>query len=304
MSWPAYLDFARSGELARRMARAQRLLRSCVLCPRRCRVDRLEEVGVCGTGRLARVAGCGPHHGEERCLSGTGGSGTIFFSGCNLGCLFCQNWDISHATAGEEVDANTLAGLMLDLQGMGCHNINLVTPSHVVPQVLEALPLAVEGGLRLPLVYNTSAYDSLATLRLLDGVVDIYMPDFKYWTAEAGERFLTARDYAGTARRAIAEMHRQAGDLVIDPHGLACRGVLVRHLVMPGGLSESERILAWLAQLSPHMFVNLMPQYRPQGRVQAESERLGAIARCLTSDEFREALRLAVAAGLSRAQAA
>lgn len=301
MSWPAYLDLARSGTLAQRAARAQRLLRNCVLCPRRCRAERLAgELGFCGTGRLARVANWMAHHGEEGCLSGRRGSGTIFFSGCNLGCPFCQNWEISHTAAGHESDARRLAGLMLDLQGRGCHNVNLVTPSHVVPQLLEALPLAIESGLRLPLVYNTSAYDSISALQLLDGVVDIYMPDFKYWSEEASARFLGAADYPEVARRAISEMNRQVGDLVLGPGGIAKRGLLVRHLVMPGGLVESEQIFAWLARLSPTAYLHVMAQYRPEGRVRAERERFGPIARRLSRAEYREARASAAAAGLSR----
>lgn len=312
MSWPAYLELAASGDLAARAQRARRLLRACVLCPRRCRADRLGgEAGLCGVARLARVASYGPHHGEERCLSGARGSGAVFFGGCSLGCAFCQNWDISHVpdgrggvAAGEEVDAAELAGIMLTLQSQGCHNINLVTPSHVVPQILEALAAATERGLRLPVVYNTSAYDALVALSLLGGVVDVYMPDFKYWSADAAELYLTARDYPDAARRAIAAMYRQVGDLVIDASGLARRGVLVRHLVMPGGLDDSGRIFAWLAELSANMFVNVMRQYRPEGLVGAQPERYAPIARRLSGGEHREALALAAAAGLRRARLA
>jgi putative pyruvate formate lyase activating enzyme len=311
VSWPARLGLS-VGDLADRAEGARRLLRACALCPRRCRADRLSgKAGCCGVGRFARVASYGPHHGEERCLSGTRGSGTIFFGGCSLGCAYCQNWDISHITGGvggvatgEEVDAAELAGMMLTLQKLGCHNINLVTPSHVVPQILEALVVAVGRGLRLPVVYNTSAYDGQPALQLLDGVVDVYMPDFKYWSADAAERYLTARDYPEVARRAIAEMHRQVGDLVVDARGLARRGLLVRHLVMPGGLADSERIFAWLAELSPDTFVNVMSQYRPEGLAALEPEQYAPLAGRLGKDDYREALALAAAAGLRRSQLA
>jgi putative pyruvate formate lyase activating enzyme len=304
---PPYLHLAERRELATRAARARRLLAHCSLCPRRCEADRLAgERGLCGVGRLARVASYSPHHGEERCLSGARGSGTLFFAGCNLGCVFCQNCEISHHgaledCAGEEVEAAELADMMIRLQKMGCHNINLVTPSHVVPQFIEALVEAARRGLRLPLVYNTNAYDSLAVLQLLDGVVDIYMPDFKYWDPEKSERFLTARDYPDVARRAIPEMHRQVGDLVVDADGLARRGVLVRHLVMPDGLQDSAEIFAWLAHLSPDTYVNVMRQYRPEGLVRTEPARYEEISRRVTAGEHREALTLAAAAGLRRA---
>ena len=305
MSWPAYLDLYESGELDRRAKAASELLRSCELCPRACGKDRSAgQLGECHTGRLARVAGAGPHHGEEPCLRGRRGSGTIFFSGCGLGCLFCQNWGISHGRPGPEIDAPGLAAVMLDLQAEGCHNINLVTPSHVVPQILAALPQAVGHGLRAPLVYNTSAYDSLAALRLLEDVVDIYMPDFKYWSPTLAERFLTARDYPEVARRSLTEMYRQVGDLALDSRGLARRGLLVRHLVMPEGLAESAAIARWLAALSPDTYLNVMAQYRPEGRAACESLRSEPIGRATTSREHAAALSCARAAGLWRAEAA
>ena len=212
------------------------------------------------------------HFGEEDCLRGHRGSGTIFFAHCNLRCVFCQNFDISQGLrpgpAAPAMTAEELAGLMLSLQVRGCHNINLVTPEHVVPHVLEALALAVPAGLHLPLVYNTSAYDALESLARLDGVVDIYMPDFKLWTREASRRWLKAEDYPAAARAALREMHRQVGDLVLDEEGLAVRGLLVRHLVMPGCLDETTAILEWLAsELGPDTYINLMDQYRPAGKV-------------------------------------
>jgi putative pyruvate formate lyase activating enzyme len=302
MSRPAYLARFASGELQERARNASLLLVGCRLCPRRCGADRWRgRAGVCGIGTRARVASHGPHHGEERCLSGRRGSGTVFLSGCNLGCVFCQNWEISHEREGREVGAAELAAMMLDLQALGCHNVNLVTPSHVVPQILEALVLATPEGLSLPLVYNTSGYDAVETLRLLDGVVDVYMPDFKYWDREAAARDLTAADYPKAAREAVAEMHRQVGDLVLDDDGLARRGLLVRHLVMPGMLDQSRQIFAWLAKLSPDTAVNVMAQYRPEGRVLRAPRDYPALARRLTRDDYEAALAEARKAGLRRA---
>lgn len=268
---PAYLPLYRSGELARRVETALDSLRSCRVCPRKCEVDRMAgEQGVCKTGRYARVASYGPHLGEEDCLRGRRGSGTIFFAMCNLRCVFCQNYDISQARPGDEASPEHIAATMLELQRRGCHNINFVTPEHVVPQVLEALPLAVKAGLRLPIVYNTSAYDSMESLRLLDGIVDVYMPDFKFWDPQSARRYLKAKDYPEVARQAITEMHRQVGPLTVDEHGIARRGVLVRHLVMPGFVEDSANILQFLAHdVSPDTYVNIMGQYYPSGKVSA-----------------------------------
>jgi putative pyruvate formate lyase activating enzyme len=296
----AYLRLHRSGELARRAAAALAGLRQCVACPRDCGVDRLAgETAVCKTGRHARVASYASHFGEEDCLRGWSGSGTIFFSWCNLGCVFCQNLDISQEGIGRDTPPDRLAAMMLELQDAGCHNINFVTPEHLVPQVLEALPAAVEGGLRLPLVYNTSAYDSLESLRLLDGVIDIYMPDFKVWDPEVARRYLRAKDYPDVARRALLEMHRQVGPLRCDENGVAMRGVLVRHLVMPDGLAGTREIANFLArELSPHTYVNVMAQYRPAGRVTAD--RFTEIGRPIAPAEVAAALEQARAAGLYR----
>lgn len=295
---PAYLALYRAGELQRRAQEAVASLRECRVCPRNCETNRLENtVGICRTGRYARVSSYFPHHGEEDCLRGWNGSGTIFFSWCNLRCVFCQNYDISHRGEGVEVSPERLARMMLHLQSLGCHNINFVTPEHVVPQVLEALVLAVEGGLRLPIVYNTSAYDSMESLRLLDGVVDIYMPDFKIWHPEMAHRYLKARDYPEVARRVIKEMHRQVGVLRFDEHGLAKRGVLVRHLVMPGEVAGTEHILRFLAEeVAPDTYVNVMAQYYPAGVV--SSERYAKINRRITSQEYWRAVRLAEELGL------
>jgi len=266
---PAYLRLHRDGVLAERAAEAIEELRACRACPRNCGCDRLkDERRTCRTGRHAIVSSAFPHLGEEDCLRGWRGSGTIFFGLCNLRCVFCQNWDISQQRRGRECTAEELAGLMLELQGQGCHNINFVTPEHVAPQVIEAVAIAAESGLRLPLVYNTSAYDALRSLRLLDGIVDIYMPDFKFWKPETALRLCLARDYPERAREAIAEMHRQVGALRFDRRGLARRGVLVRHLVMPGQQDETAAIFEWLArEVSVDTFVNVMNQYRPEHRV-------------------------------------
>jgi putative pyruvate formate lyase activating enzyme len=298
---PGYLQLHESGELARRVERALAGLGCCRVCPRDCDVARdRDETGLCHSGRLARVSSHFPHFGEEDCLRGWNGSGTIFFSWCNLRCKFCQNWETSNEGHGELVTAEELARMMLELQARGCHNINFVTPEHVVPQLLEALPHAIAGGLRLPIVYNTSAYDSLESLALLDGIVDIYMPDFKYWSARPSAKFLGAKDYPEVARTVIREMHRQVGDLVTDGDGLARRGLLVRHLVMPDALDDTAEILRWLHALSPAAYVNIMDQYTPDGAVVREPEKYKQLARPTTPHEHRRALALARDIGLAR----
>ena len=297
---PAYLELHRTGELYRRSRKALKSLANCKVCPRDCEVNRLDdEKAVCKSGRHASVASFFPHFGEEDCLRGSRGSGTIFFSMCNLKCVFCQNFDISQDGEGSETDHETLAEMMLLLQRKGCHNINFVTPEHVVPQILEALPLAVEMGLRLPLVYNTGAYDSLDSIRLMDGVVDIYMPDFKFWSGELSRKYLKAKDYPETARAAVLEMHRQVGDLVFDEHGIAKRGVLVRHLLMPGFASDARKIMGFLArEVSPDIYVNIMDQYRPAGKVDAT--KYEEINCRVSGEELEDAYRFAKAEGLSR----
>jgi putative pyruvate formate lyase activating enzyme len=296
---PSYLALHASGELRDRARRALALLEDrCRVCPRLCKVDRLnDQPGLCRVGRRAVVASCFAHFGEEDCLRGVCGSGTIFFSGCNLRCVFCQNHEISWQLQGERVTPRRLARMMLELQRLGCHNINWVTPEHVVPQILEALPLAVDAGLRLPTVYNTSAYDSPESLALMDGVVDVYMPDFKLWSPELSRRYLAKRDYAEVARHSVLEMKRQVGDLVLDEHGMARRGLLVRHLVMPGLLDETEAIMRFIAtELGPGTYVNLMAQYYPAGRTSEFPE----IDRHLHRSEFERALELADELGLRR----
>lgn len=297
---PAYLRLYRTGELKQRAHEAIESLAACCGCPRKCRDNRLAgETGVCKTGRFARVSSYSSHRGEESCLSGWQGSGTIFFAWCNLRCPFCQNFDISYGGYGAETRPERLAEMMLELQGAGCHNINFVTPSHVVPQILEALLLAVAGGLRLPIVYNTSAFDSVESLRRMDGVVDIYMPDFKIWDPRMALRYLAARKYPRAARRAIKEMHRQVGELKIDEHGLAKRGVLVRHLVMPDGVAGTRDVTKFLArEISPHTYMNVMAQYFPSGKV--SNERLSEINRRITQQEYADAIAAAQKAGLYR----
>ena len=297
---PAYMELFRTGELYRRSRMALKALADCKVCPRDCGVDRLnDEWALCKTGRHAWVSSHFPHFGEEDCLRGWNGSGTIFFSMCNLKCVFCQNYDISQRKDGVETRPEMLAQMMLELQEKGCHNINFVTPEHVVPQILEALPLAVQMGLRLPLVYNTGAYDSLDSIRMMDGIVDIYMPDFKYWDEGLSAKYLKAKNYPRAARAVIMEMQRQVGDLVFDESGLAKRGVLVRHLVMPDNAEDSRKIMRFLAQeVSPHTYINIMDQYRPAWKVTANRYR--EINRRTTPEEHREILRIASEEGLYR----
>lgn len=297
---PAYLRLHRSGELKKRAERAVAALECCQVCPRDCKVNRLEnKTAACKTGRHATVGSYFPHFGEEDCLRGTKGSGTIFFSMCNLRCVFCQNYDISQAGEGKESTAEEIASMMLELERRGCHNINFVTPEHVVPQVIESLSIAVEHGLRLPIVYNTSAYDSMESLELLDGIIDIYMPDFKFWDAKSSLTYVKAKDYADAARAAIKEMHRQVGDLVLDERGLAKRGLIVRHLVMPGGIAGTREIMRYIArEISPHTYVNIMAQYYPAGKVGADS--YAEINRHVTREEYNEAVKIAREEGLFR----
>ncbi len=296
---PGYLRLLDDGELSRRAALAGERLADCDLCARACGVDRTRalEGSACQTGARASVTSFGPHHGEEAPLSGWAGSGTIFFDRCNLRCVFCQNSDISQASAGRELEPEELAAVMLALQERGCHNVNLVSPSHVVAPVLAAVHLAAERGLRLPIVYNTGGYDCLPTLALLDGIVDVYMPDLKYGDSRIGRRLSGVDDYVEVNRAAVLEMHRQVGDLELDERGIARRGLLVRHLVLPGGLAGTEEVLAFLAEeVSPDTYVNVMDQYHPCYRARDHEP----LDRRLSREEWREALRIAGRAGLRR----
>ncbi len=295
---PVYLRSYEQGVLKERAERLYGELRDCTLCPRQCHADRLSgDLGTCRTGELAGVSSYTPHFGEESPISGIHGSGTIFFTHCNLLCNFCQNYDISHEGRGQPVMPGELADMMLTLQAMGCHNINFVTPSHVVPQILQSLILAVEGGLHIPLVYNTGGYDLVPTLEQLDGIVDIYMPDFKFWNREIAKETCAAPDYSDYARSAVAEMHRQVGDLVLNDSGIAERGLLIRHLVMPKGLAGTRQIMEFLSrEISPGTYVNIMPQYRPCGKAWDHP----SLRRPISLEEYREALQEASRAGITR----
>jgi len=295
---PAYIDTVSDGTIKEKIRDAFEILEDCVLCPRLCGVNRLSgETGVCKTGKNAAVSNFNPHFGEESPLVGTHGSGTIFFIRCNLLCIFCQNYDISHEAYGEEVSAEQIAGMMLMLQRSGCHNINFVTPSHVIPQILAAVEIAAEKGLCVPLIYNTGGYDRPEILKLLDGVFDIYMPDFKFWDPEIAKAACDAENYPEVARDAIIEMHRQVGDLVIDESGLACRGLLIRHLVLPQGLAGTRDIMRFIAsEISPNTYINIMPQYRPCGR----ASEIKALAGFPSRTEYENALKIAKEEGIKR----
>jgi putative pyruvate formate lyase activating enzyme len=296
---PAYLRLLESGELERRVEEAWRHLADCDLCARYCFVDRTKTVEgtACRTGERAVVASYGPHHGEEDCLRGTRGSGTIFFSWCNLRCRFCQNWEVSQKGEGREVGPAEIADMMLELQSAGCHNINLVSPSHVVAQVIAAVHDAAKRGLKLPLVYNSGGYDSVEALALLDGIVDIYMPDMKYGDSTLARRYSRVRSYVEVNTRAVREMYRQVGDLVLDEDGIALRGLLVRHLVLPEGIAGTEKVLEFIAdEISPDTYLNLMDQYRPCYR----AEEIPDLARAVTGAEYTAALAEARRLGLRR----
>jgi len=273
-------------------------LESCQICPRNCRINRLkDELGFCRGGRHARVYSYAPHFGEEPPLVGTRGSGTIFFSGCNLACVFCQNYEISQLDQGTEVRAIGLAAMMKKLQDLGCHNINFVTPSHIVPQILEALTTARAMGLTVPLVYNSGGYDSVETLRLLDGIFDIYMPDLKYGSDEMAHKYSNAPEYTRYAKAAILEMHHQVGDLEIDADNLAAKGLLVRHLILPNGAAGTAEVVRFLSQeVSRDTYLNVMARYRPEYKACGYSE----LDRSITVREYNEAVRMAADAGLTR----
>ena len=295
---PAYITLLNKGLLEQHAAAAAGHLQACDVCPLLCGVDRnVGELGVCKTGLFAQISSYGPHHGEERPLSGWRGSGTIFFSRCNLRCVYCQNADISQLGFGREVNGEELASIMLKLQAMGCHNINLVSPTHVVPQILQAVNLAAQKGLRLPLVYNTGGYDYLEMLQLLDGVIDIYMPDMKYSDAAIARKYSRVKDYPQINQAAVLEMQRQVGDLQLDENGIAFRGLLVRHLVLPNDLAGSRAILQFMAeQVSKQVYVNIMAQYHPAYRANEFSE----LNRSITHQEYQQAIQMAQEYGLTR----
>ena len=298
MFQPAYIETYKKGLLKEKAGEARKILGSCVLCPRQCKVDRLSgETGICKTGSRAMISSYNAHFGEEAPLVGRNGSGTIFFTHCNLLCVFCQNYDISHEGCGEEVSDEQLAGIMLALQKSGCHNINFVTPSHVVPQILSALDIAVEKGLCIPLVYNTGGYDRVETLKILDGVTDIYMPDFKFWNPEIAGKACDANDYPEVARNALTEMVRQVGNLVVDASGIAQRGLLVRHLVMPHGHAGTREVMRFIAdKISKNTYVNVMFQYRPCGKAYQFRE----FSSGPTDRDFDEAVKAAKEEGITR----
>lgn len=289
---PAYIPLLKSGELTARVSQAWQHMKDCDLCARYCHMDRTKTIkgAVCRTGELAKVHGYGPHHGEEAPLRGWAGSGTIFFSWCNLRCVYCQNWEISHQGLGEELTVEQLAAIMLELQALGCHNINLVSPSHVVAQIIAAVEIAAELGLHLPLVYNTGGYDSPEALRLLDGIIDIYMPDMKYGDSDLARKYSKVRNYVEVNQAAVREMHRQVADLVLNDQGIAQRGLLVRHLVLPNNIAGTEQVLRFIAEeISTHTYLNLMNQYRPCYRAGEHP----ALDRMITTDEYAKALSLA-----------
>lgn len=295
---PGYRKLFASGELDRRAEEAYRRLERCDCCGWSCKANRLAgKHGACWTGVLAQVSSYGPHMGEEKPLRGWRGSGTIFFAHCNMRCVYCQNYDISHGGDYPELSSERLAGIMLELQAMGCHNINLVSPSHVVPQILAAVAVAAREGLRLPLVYNTGGYDSMEMLHLLDGVIDIYMPDMKYANDPVAFHYSRIHNYPKVNQENVREMHRQVGDLQIDENGLATRGLLVRHLILPNGVAGTREIVDFLAEeISTQTYLNLMDQYHPCNQARQYTK----LSRRITRKEFVEAVEMAHRAGLSR----
>ena len=288
---PSYIALTQQGDLKKRVHALEDILKDCRLCPRECRANRLEgEVGYCKADSGLIVSSAFPHFGEESPLVGYHGSGTIFLTHCNLRCIFCQNFDISHLGRGERITSSDMAGMMIRLQELGCHNINFVTPTHYVPQIVASLPEAVEHGLRIPLVYNCSGYESLEVIQLLEGIVDIYMPDAKFMDEKYSKEYCNAPDYPGVLKKVLKEMHRQVGDLKTDSHGIAEKGLLIRHLVMPGGVASSEAVLRFIAEeISVHTYVNIMDQYRPEYHACDHAP----INRRITHKEYLEVTQLA-----------
>lgn len=294
---PSYLNLSKK-EFNQRVKKLSKILENCEVCPRKCHVNRIKnEKGFCGLGYLPVVSAFHPHFGEEKVLVGNYGSGTIFFTSCNLACLYCQNYEISQLRIGKEISFEKLAEMMIDLQNRGCYNINFVTPTSQIPQIIKALAIAIEKGLKLPLVYNTNTYDSVKILKLLDGIIDIYMPDAKYSDDKIALKYSSAPNYFSIMKSAIKEMHRQVGDLVLDERGIATKGLLVRHLVLPNNLAGSEKIFQFLAkEISQNTFINIMEQYFPCYQAFQYPE----LARRITKEEFEETFFLAKKAGLKR----
>jgi len=294
---PPYIGLHEEGILQKRSESLFRILKNCTLCPHRCEVDRTaSEKGKCRSGALPIVSSFNAHFGEEAPLVGNRGSGTIFFTNCNLACIFCQNYDISHLGRGEEITPKELASIMMILQSRGCHNINLVTPTHMISAIVQALLIAIPEGLTIPLVYNSGGYDAVETLQLLDGVIDIYMPDFKYMNGDVAQDLSGAPDYPQVAMAAVTEMHRQVGDLELDKNGIACRGLLIRHLVLPNNFAATDRVISFVASLSENTYINIMDQYRPEYRARECFD----LRRRITLDEYDQAIQQAHQAGLSR----
>jgi len=299
MFTPGYIALYQSGELARRAESLEARLAACDICPRICGINRLKgQTGFCHSASLPIVASCCAHLGEEPPLSGTKGSGTIFFGNCTMRCVYCQNYQISQdpkKQQANEISIPKLVEHMLRLQGLGCHNINLVTPTHFVPQILRALLVAVPKGLNLPLVYNTSGYDSIDVIRMLEGIVDIYLPDLRYASGPAADEFSATPDYPGRARECVKEMYRQVGNLIVDEAGVAQRGVIVRHLILPNRLAGSDELLTWLAdEVSPAVTVSIMAQYYPAHRALS----IPTLARKITPPEYNEVVALVNQLGL------
>lgn len=294
---PSYIKLYESGELDERSSALQEILKECKLCPRKCRVNRLiGEKGFCKSGVNAMVSSAGPHFGEEPPLVGRYGSGTIFLTNCNLGCIFCQNYDISHGGIGRESSPKEISHLMISLQNIGCHNINFVTPTHYVPQIVESLKLAIHDGLKIPLVYNCGGYESVNVIKLLEGIFDIYMPDIKYGDNESALKYSNAPNYFDVVKEVIIEMQRQVGDLYINSKGIAEKGLLIRHLVLPNDLANTKKVMEFIAKVSKESYVNIMDQYRPQYRAYNYPE----INRRINREEFNRAISFAKEAGLSR----
>ncbi len=294
---PAYLKLP-SGILSEKVNEAFSILKECTLCPRECRVNRISgEIGFCKTGVKPFISSYGPHFGEERPLVGRFGSGTIFMGNCNLGCIFCQNYSISHLGEGIEISFEKVADIMIELQKQGCHNINLVTPTHQMPMLLKSILIASEKGLRIPIVYNCGGYESIHAIQILDGVIDIYMPDFKYWDPLMAEKYSKAKNYPEIARKALKEMHSQVGDLIIDKRGIALRGLLVRHLVLPERIAGTMDVVNFIAsEISHNTYINIMDQYHPCFKAFDHPP----LNRRITKEEYEEALNFAIRAGLKR----